>query len=104
MDLSALLLLVAFRHNIQEPDSESGLLRIATISGRNIDPNAFHAALAEALTAAYIRDPVQLRPCALQCHWHLELTPRGVDQVLRLLREHGRSADELLSGGTFVQR
>lgn len=98
MELSDLLLLVAFRHRIEEPDHDSGLLRVATIAGRDVDPNGFHAVLAGALADNYIRDPVQLRPGALQCHWHLELTPQGVEQVLRLLREHGETADELLAG------
>lgn len=97
MELSALLLLLAFRHRIEEPDLDSGLRRVATIAGQDVDPNACHAALAGALADGYIRDPIQLRPGALQCHWHLELTPQGVDQVLGLLRKHGKTADELLA-------
>jgi hypothetical protein len=98
MELSALLLLVAFRYEIQEPDLDSGRQRVATITGQDVAPNAFHAVLAEALADGYIRDPIRLRLGALQCHWHLELTPRGVGQVLGLLREHGKTADELLAG------
>lgn len=101
MELSALLLLVAFRHKIEEPDLDSGLLRVAMIAGQDIDPNALHAVLAGALAEGYIRDPVQLRSGALQCHWHLELTPLGVGQVLRLLQEHGKTADELLAGASI---
>jgi hypothetical protein len=69
MELSALLLLVAFRHQIEEPDLDSGLLRVATIAGQDVDPAALRAALAGALADGYISDPVQLRPGALQCHW-----------------------------------
>ena len=97
MELSALLLLVAFRNKIEEPDLDSGLLRVATIAGQDLDPAGFHAVLAEALANGYIRDPIQLRPGTLQCRWHLELTPVGVDQVLEFLRQHGKTADELLA-------
>jgi hypothetical protein len=97
MDVGTLLL-VAFRHQIEEPDRDSGLLLVAGIAGQGVDPNAVHAAVAAALADGYIRDPVQLPPGALQCHWHLELTPTGVEQVLALLRRHGKTADELLSG------
>jgi hypothetical protein len=92
MNLSAVLLLVAFRHKIEEPDLDNGLLRVATIAGRDVNPSTFHAVLADALADGYIYDP------ALQCHWRLELTPHGVDQVMDLLREHGKTADELLLG------
>jgi hypothetical protein len=97
MEVSTLLL-VAFRHQIEEPDLDSGLSRVASIAGHGADPNAVHTAVAAALADRYIRDPVQLRPGALQCHWHLELTPPGVEQVLSLLRRHGKTADELLAG------
>ena len=93
-----LLLLVAFRHEIEEPDLDSGLLRITAITGRDLDPKIIHSVLAEVLADGYIRDPIQLRQGALQCRWHLELTSRGVDQVLGLLRDHGKTADELLAG------
>jgi hypothetical protein len=96
MEVSTLLL-VAFRHRIEEPDLDSSLSRVASIAGQGVDPNAVHAAVGAALTDRYIRDPVQLGPGALQCHWHLELTPQGVEQVLALLRKHGKTIDELLS-------
>jgi hypothetical protein len=97
MELSGLLLLAAFRYRIEEPGFESGLLRLATIVGHELDPTNFHAVLAEALANGYIRDPIRLPPGALQCHWHLELTPVGVDEVLRFLRQQGKTADELLA-------
>jgi hypothetical protein len=104
MELSALLLLVAFRHRIEEPDPDSGLLRLAAILGQEVDPNAFHAVLAGALADGSIRDPIQLRPGALQCRWCLELTPLGVDQVLALLRKHGKTGDELLASTGIQDR
>ena len=91
------LLLIAFRHKIEEPDFDSGLSRVATIIGHELDSIEFHASLCEALTSGYIRDPVELLPGALQCHWHLELTPAGVNEVLQLLRQHGKTAAELLA-------
>jgi hypothetical protein len=91
------LLLTAFRHKIEEPDFDSGLSRVATITGQKLDPAEFYASLSEALTKGYIRDPIELLPGALQCHWHLELTPAGVNEVLKLLRQHGKSAAELLT-------
>lgn len=97
IELSGLLLLVAFRHKIEEPDFESGLLRVETIVGYELDPTKFHAVLAEALANGHIRDPIRLPPGALQCHWNLELTPGGVDEVLGFLRLHGKTADELLA-------
>jgi hypothetical protein len=98
MELSTLLLLVAFRHQIEEPDLDSGLSRVATIVGQDVHSNAFHAVIAELLADGYIHDPVQLRPGALQCRWHLELTSRGVGQVLGLVRDNNKTAEELLAG------
>jgi hypothetical protein len=97
MDLKSLLLLVAFRHRIQEPDSWSGLLRFEHIVGCKVAQTDFHAALASALSSGSIHDPVELLSGALQCHWHLQLTPRGVEEVQTLVREQGMSADELIA-------
>ena len=91
------LLLIAFCHRIEEPDFDNGLMRVAAITGHELDPAAFHASLSEALTSGYIRDPVELLPGALQCHWHLELTPAGVNEVLKLRLQHGKTAAELLA-------
>lgn len=92
-----LLLLVAFRHRIDEPDFDSGRLRVATIVQHDLDATEFNASISEALACGYIRDPVELSPGALQCHWHLELTSVGVEEVLNLLRQHGKTAAELLA-------
>jgi hypothetical protein len=61
-----------------------------------LDPDDFAVALASVLTAGYIHDPVQLPPGALQCHWHLGLTSRGVSKARALLQDCGKSADELI--------
>jgi hypothetical protein len=39
---------------------------------------------AACLRAGLIREPVRLPEGALQCHWHLELTPQGVEAARRL--------------------
>ena len=51
--------------------------------------------LAHALKCGYVHDPVQLSPGALQCHWHLRLTSKGVGKVMALLQGCG-AADELM--------
>jgi hypothetical protein len=65
IELNELLLLVAFRREIQEPDFEGGFLRVTTIVGHELDPTHFHAVLAETLANGYIRDPIRLPPGAL---------------------------------------
>jgi hypothetical protein len=97
MELQTLLLLVAFRNRIREPDLDSGRSRFAEVIGRNIDPDNFRDALSRALEAGDIHDPVQLPAGALQCHWHLSLTSTGVSKVRALLQDQGKSADELIS-------
>lgn len=97
MELMTLLLLVAFRNRILEPDLDGGRLRCAGIIGKNVEPDDFRVALAQALVAGYVRDPVRLPEGALQCHWHLELTPEGVARVRAVLRHYGKSADELIA-------
>src|SRR4051812_19688575 len=88
------LLLIAFRHSITEPNVEAGFERIQAIAGDKLDAGAFHHALASCLRDGLIRDPVQLHEASLQCHWHLELTPKGVEAVRTLVRERGMTADQ----------
>ena len=90
------LLLIAFRHSIIEPNVESAFERIQALAGRPLDPAAFHDALASCQHDGLIREPVRLPEGSLQCHWHLELTPNGVETVRALLRERGMTADQLL--------
>ena len=78
-NLHDLLLVTAFRHRIKESDAEEGRLRIAALTEREIDADAFRAAVGELLRAGLIYDPVNLPPGALQCHWRLELTPEGFE-------------------------
>lgn len=78
------LLLVAFSRQITTPDSDSGIECLAASAERKAPVEAWRAAVAEATRAGYIRDPVRLPAGALQCHWHLELTPHGVEAARRL--------------------
>ncbi|MGC8468791.1 MAG: hypothetical protein ACP5NI_02690 [Acetobacteraceae bacterium] len=77
-DPVAAVLAVAFRHAINEPNIEAGYDRFQALSGTALDADAFRAAIAEALRRGLIREPIRLPEGALQCHWHLELTPEGV--------------------------
>jgi hypothetical protein len=77
MDAKALLLTTAFRNVISEPNIEAGFERFRSITcGGDFD--AFRDAVAACVREGLIREPVRLPEGALQCHWHLELTPKGV--------------------------
>jgi hypothetical protein len=91
-----LLLLIAFRHSITEPNVEAGFERISVIAGGKLDSNLFHDALTACLRDGLIREPVRLPESALQCHWQLELTPKGVDAVRAMTRADATTADQLL--------
>ncbi len=77
MDARSLLLSTAFRHTINEPNIEAGFARFRAIAGDAVDYQAFCDAVAACLRDGLIREPVRLPQGALQCHWHLELTPKG---------------------------
>ena len=87
MDAKSLLLTTAFRHTISEPNIEAGFeaLRAITCCG---DYDSFRDAVADCLREGLIHGPIRLPEGALQCHWHLELTPKGVEAARALL---GRS-------------
>ena len=69
---------VAFRHVINESNIEAGYDRFAALSGTAIGFEDFRAAVAEGLRRGWFREPIRLPEGALQCHWHLQLTPEGV--------------------------
>ena len=81
---TASLLRVAWRHALTAANAEEGLLRVQEIVGVPLDPAAFHAAVADALAAGLISEPVVLPEGALQCHWRLHLTPAGVARATAL--------------------
>jgi hypothetical protein len=85
-DAVAHVLVTAFRYRIDEPNVEAGFERFQAITGNAIDHASFHDAVAACLRDGLIREPVRLEEGALQCHWRLELTPKGVQQA-RLLIE-----------------
>ncbi len=78
MDAIALLLATALRHRINEPNIEAGFERFSALSGSAVEYGAFCDAVAACLRDGLIREPIRLPEGALQCHWHLELTPDGV--------------------------
>jgi hypothetical protein len=78
MDAVALLLTAAFRHVINEPNIEAGYQRFAGLTNDVADHGSFRDAIAICLRDQLIYEPIRLPEGALQCHWHLELTPKGV--------------------------
>ncbi len=77
-DAVALLLATAFHHSIDEQNIESGFARFHSITGDGIGFEAFCDAVADCLRERLIHEPVRLPEGALQCHWRLELTAKGV--------------------------
>jgi hypothetical protein len=72
------LLVTAFRNTISEPNIEAGYDRFRSLDGTTTTFQRFCNAVAESLREGLIQEPVRLPEGALQCHWHLELTPKGV--------------------------
>jgi hypothetical protein len=81
-----LLLVTAFGHVINEPNLEGGIERFQTLAGCIIGYDVFCEAVAGCLRDGLINEPIRLPEGALQCHWHLELTPKGVSVARDLLR------------------
>ena len=84
MEPTDLLLITAFRHPRGEPNAEDGFERFQALTGRVLDETAFRDTVAACVRDGLIRDPVRLEAGALQCHWRLELTPKGVAQARRI--------------------
>ncbi|HET6233723.1 MAG TPA: hypothetical protein VFE41_01970 [Acetobacteraceae bacterium] len=85
MGAIALLLTTAFQHVISQPNIEAGYERFAALTDGAVDEAAFRDAFAACLHDRLIREPIRLPEGALQCHWHLELTPKGVAAARALL-------------------
>ncbi len=85
MQARTLVLTTAYRHVIHEPAIEAGFDRFKAISGSTITYGAFCDVIAGLLAERLIREPVRLPEGALQCHWHLELTPAGTAEARRLI-------------------
>ena len=73
-----MVLIAAFQHVINEPNVEAGYESFRAISNSTVDFRAFLDAVAACVREGLVREPVRLPEGALQCHWHLELTPKGV--------------------------
>jgi hypothetical protein len=99
MDTRALLLVTAFRHVINEPNIEAGFERFAAQTGGTVDYPSFCDAVAACLRDGLIREPIRLPEGALQCHWHLELTPAGVSAA-RALAQIGNGRPDVQNNGT----
>ncbi|MDE2582574.1 MAG: hypothetical protein KGL52_13145 [Rhodospirillales bacterium] len=84
-DPASLVLATAFRHVINETNIEAGYDRFRALAGDALDEDGFRAAIADCLRRGLIREPIRLPEGALQCHWHLELTPAGVAAARSLL-------------------
>jgi hypothetical protein len=85
MDVRDLILITAFRHRINEPNVDAGFEQFTAVTGKQVVYEAFCDAVAGNLRDGLIREPIRLPEGALQCHWHLELTPKGVAAARRLL-------------------
>lgn len=79
--LATAVLRAAFRHRLIAPDADTGLGLLAEAAGCAASPEAWRGAVAAAVAGGLLYDPVRLPEGALQCHWHLELTPKGVAAV-----------------------
>ena len=88
MDAVSLLLRIGFQHLVTEANAEAGVARLQELIAQDFadrstpgpmpSDRTLHDALAACLRDGLIREPVRLPEGALQCHWRLELTPKGV--------------------------
>jgi hypothetical protein len=85
MDTKSLLLITVFRNVINESNVEDAHARFEAIAGGSVEYGAFREAVDAALREHLIHEPVRLPEGALQCHWHLELTPKGAEAARALL-------------------
>jgi hypothetical protein len=84
MDVAGLLHL-AYRRPITAANADEAFRKVQDIAAIPADPASFHAAVAEAMAAGLIADPVVLPAGALQCHWRLQLTPAGLARARALI-------------------
>ena len=77
------LLRSVFDRPVVADTMEEGLDLLTRRLGGNISRSALAAAVQQAVADGLACEPVRLPPGALQCHWHLELTPRGQEATLQ---------------------
>ena len=85
--LTGAVLQVAFHQRIVAADDDTGIALLAVAAGREDAPEAWRNTIAAAVADGLLYDPVRLPEGALQCHWHLELTPKGVAAVRGLRKD-----------------
>jgi hypothetical protein len=102
MDAKSLLLRTALRHVISEPNVEAGFERFQTIAPRSVEYQAFCDTVAACVREGLIREPVRLPEGALQCHWHLELTPAGVEAARPIVMDGSQDRPRAGSGRSFT--
>ncbi len=56
---------------------EAGLDILGDRLGPDVSLAMIAGSVQDAVAAGLVYEPVRLLPGALQCHWHLQLTPRG---------------------------
>jgi hypothetical protein len=88
---AAVLLTTAYRHAVNEPNVEAGYERFHAINGDSVDYLAFCRAVATCLREGLIHEPIRLADGALQCRWHLELTPSGSAAAREILQSQSPS-------------
>ena len=76
-DLRDALLRLVFQRPIIADTMEEGLDLLIRRLNRDMPRAEIAAAVQDAVTSGLAYEPVRLPPGALQCHWHLELTPGG---------------------------
>jgi hypothetical protein len=69
-------------HSLAADTAEDGIATLAAATG--LAPDQLRDAIAEALAAGLVREPIRLEPGALHCRWVLELTPSGRAAARRL--------------------
>jgi hypothetical protein len=77
------LLRVVLARPVIADTMEDGLDVLIERLGGDMSRVTVAAAVQDAVAAGLAHEPVRLPPGALQCHWHLELSPRGQEAALR---------------------
>jgi hypothetical protein len=78
--------MVGLRNVITADNVDDGFARIQEILRSELDVMLLYDAVEVCVRDNLIHDPVRLEAGALQCHWRLELTPKGA-QTARTLVE-----------------
>jgi hypothetical protein len=79
------VLSVAFHNRVIRPTAEAGFEAIRGMSKTDFDDAVLADSVAACVRDGLIREPIRLPEGALQCHWHLELTPAGVVAARQML-------------------